>query len=343
MQQPTGHQYELFVGVDIAAKTATIAWQRDGGQVGKPRTIEQTPEGFTRLVHALATTKVAPSNTLLVMEATGTYWVAFATFFVRLGYRVSVINALQAHHFAKALLKRAKTDGMDAQTLAQFAATLRPASWEPPPAIYEELQQRLAQRDALLQLRTQVMNQRHALEQLPVIVATVFARLQALERTLSEQIATIDQELDAVLTSDTAKDGSWTKTVTLLETIPGVGRITALWVVVSTLNLTTCSGAKQLVAYAGLAPMPRQSGTSIQKPPGIGHSGNRRLRTALYMATLTGARFNPLLAPLYERLRARGKAAKVAHCAVARKLAHLIWAIGTKQIPFDPRRAPQMA
>lgn len=83
VKQPCGQEYELFVGVDMAAKTATIAWQRDGGPVGKPRTIEQTPEGFTRLAHALAATKVAPSNTLLAMEAPGAYWVPFATLFVR--------------------------------------------------------------------------------------------------------------------------------------------------------------------------------------------------------------------------------------------------------------------
>jgi transposase len=79
------------------------------------------------------------------------------------GAAVSVINPAQAHDFAKALLKRSKTDAIDAQTLAELAARLQPARWTPPPAIYTELRQRLVHRDALVDIRTQFRNQLHAL------------------------------------------------------------------------------------------------------------------------------------------------------------------------------------
>jgi Transposase len=69
------------------------------------------------------------------------------------GFAVSVSNPAQAHHFARALLKRAKTDALDAQPRAQLACLLPAAPWSPPPAVYAELQQRLAQRDSLLDLR----------------------------------------------------------------------------------------------------------------------------------------------------------------------------------------------
>src|ERR1051325_10467226 len=110
------------------------------------------------------------------METTGIYWLALATFLTRQGYAVSVVNPAQAHHFAKALLKRAKTDAIDAQTLTQLAALLRPALWTPPPAIYEELEQRLTQRDTLLVMRGQVRSQLHALDYNPVVVTPVRQR-----------------------------------------------------------------------------------------------------------------------------------------------------------------------
>src|SRR5262245_1541578 len=44
------------------------------------------------------------------MEATGSYWITLATQLIHAGFQVSVINPAQAHHFVKALLKRAKTD-----------------------------------------------------------------------------------------------------------------------------------------------------------------------------------------------------------------------------------------
>jgi transposase len=97
----------------------------------------------------MAETRSASSNRdalvlRIVMEATGTYWMRLAATLTDSGYGVSVINHKQAHHFVKTLLKCAKTDGIDAQLLARRGALLQPAPWTPPPAIYTELQQRLA-------------------------------------------------------------------------------------------------------------------------------------------------------------------------------------------------------
>ncbi len=121
-----------------------------------------------------------------------------------------------------------------------------------------------------------------------------------------------------------------------LTSAPGIGLITAAWLLVGTLNFTLCAGPTALTGYVGLAPMPRESGRSLRGRPRIGHDGNGRLRTALYMATLSAARYNPAIRAFYERLRAAGKPLKVARCAAARKLLHLAWALGTKQRRFDP-------
>jgi len=325
-------RYRLFVGVDIAATTATVAWQVAGGPAIRPFTIEQSRQGFAALERRLRATKHAPAQILVVMEATGSSWWSLATALADAGCAVSVINAAQAHHFAKALLKRAKTDAIDARTLAQLAALLQPTCWTPPPAIHEELRQRLAQRDALIAVRQQVRNQLHALIQGPLVIANVRARMDSLIATLDGQIAEVEAELAAVVAQDTG----WTDAIRRLQTIPGVGLLTAAWLVVGTLNFTLCATAEQATAYAGLAPMPRESGSSLRGRATIGRGGNGRLRTALYMATLSAAQHNPVIKPFYRRLRDAGKPKKVARCAAARKLLHLAWAVGTKHQPFDP-------
>lgn len=342
--------YHVFVGIDIAAVTASVAWQVGQHKPSKSLTIEQTPEGFDSLHHRLMKMEAAPEQILVVMEATGISWLSLATFFARLGYAVSVVNPTQAHHFAKALLKRAKTDAIDAQTLTQLAAHLQPALWTPPPAIYEELEQRLAQRDTLLLMRGQVRNQLHALQHNPVVVDQVLQRMQTLDQTFTAQIGEIEAELKTLTSADAqdlgeARESSapqaWLLTVAKLQTVPGIGLLTALWLVVTTLNFTLCSSAEQAAAYAGLAPMPRESGTSVHKRPCIGHTGNGRLRTALYLATLSATRYNPIIKPFYDRLRAAGKPVKVARCAAARKLLHLAFAIGTNLEDFDPHYQPK--
>ncbi len=89
--------------------------------------------------------------------------------------------------------------------------------------------------------------------------------------------------------------------------------------------------------------MPRQSGSSVRGRPQIGHSGKERARTALYLATLSAARYNPVIQVFYQRLSAAGKPSKVARCAVARKLLHIDWALIKKQTLFDPMYAIQPA
>jgi transposase len=327
--------YRLFVGVDIAAKTLTAAWQAPGGAPGRPLTLEQTPAGFARLQSRLRASGAEPAATLVVMEATGSYWVALATTLTRAGFRVSAINPAQAHHFAKALLKRAKTDAIDAQTLAQLAALLQPAPWTPPPAVYTEVQQRLVERDTLVAMRQQVRNQRHALAQLPVVVASVRERMDALIATLEGQIAAVDGELAVALRQDAA----WSAAAERLRSIPGIGPVTAGWLLVGTLNFTLCPTPEAATAYAGLAPVPRESGSSVRGRAAIGHSGHARLRTALYLASLSAAQHNPAIKAFYQRLLAAGKPKKVARCAAARKLLHLAWAVVRHEVPFDPSYA----
>lgn len=324
--------YGLYVGVDIAATTATVAWTESGGTPSRSLTIDQTPHGFATLQNRLADTGHTPAATLIVMEATGAYWVALATTLAQAGFAVAVINPTQAHHFAKALLKRAKTDAIDARTLAQLGATLRPAPWSPPPAIYTELQQRLAQRDALVAMRQQARNQRHALVQLPVVVAPVRERLDALIATLDGQIEATEREIGEVI----QQDPSWAASAELLLSITGIGLLTTAWLLVSTLNFALCPTVGAATAYAGLAPYPRESGTSVRGRPRIGHGSNRRLRTALYLATLSAAQHNPAIKVFYERLKAAGKPKKVARCAAARKLLHLAWAVVRSGRAFDP-------
>ena len=193
-------------------------------------------------------------------------------------------------------------------------------------------------RDALLAMRTQARNQRHALLQWPVVVAGVRQHLDELIADLERRIAALEAEIVAVL-----EESAWAASLACLTSAPGIGLVTAAWLLVGTLNFALCASPASLTAYAGLAPVPRESGRRIRGRPSIGHDGNGRLRTALYMATLSAARYNPAIRAFYGRLRAAGKPRKVARCAAARKLRHLAWALATKQQRFDPRPRHQHA
>jgi transposase len=168
-------------------------------------------------------------------------------------------------------------------------------------------------------------NQLHALTHKPTIIATVCTRMEQLIETLTQQLQAVEAELETALSADP----NWVQTAQRLQTISGIGPLTAAWLLVTTLNFTLCENAEALTAYAGLAPHPSQSGTSVHGRDYIGHSGNGRLRTVLYLATLSAAQNNPVIKTFYERLCTAGKPKKVALCAAARTLLHLAYVVVT--------------
>lgn len=204
----------------------------------------------------------------------------------------------------------------------------------------------------MLEWRTQINNQLHALSVSPEVVPTVRDRLLLLIDQLDQHIAELEKELleivkvkqegplEEELQSQVLEPGTieeqWKAAIALLLTIPGIGLLTACWLVVATLNFTLCETAEAATHYVGLAPMMRSSGTSVRGRAQIGHGGHARARTQLYLATLAAARFNPVIKAFYDHLREVGKPMKVARCACARKLLHIAFAVVQSKQAFDP-------
>lgn len=322
----------LYVGVDIAATSFTAAWF--GGH--QPVAFPQTTDGYVAFQRRLLGEARPPAAVHIVMEATGSYWVALAVALHSAWYHVSVVNPRVIHNYAKTLPRRSKTDALDAHVIRQFAQERQPADWTPPPDHYHALRQRLVARDAIAEMRQQARNQRHAVQQWPIQTPEVVAHFAAIEAELDGRIATLDAEIRQVLHA-----GAWAESAMLLTSIPGIGANTAAWLLVATLNFELCPTPEAAVSYAGMSPLHYESGTSVWGRPHIGRGGHSRLRKALYLASLSAARYNPVIHQFYQRLRAAGKPPKVAHCAAARKLLHIAWAVVTKRRAFDPHRGEQ--
>lgn len=323
--------YSLFVGVDVSARSMSVAWGQDGDQVETATQVQQTTEGWQQLIADLRASGHRPAATLIVIEATGTYWMRPALALHQAGYCISVINPKQAHHFARAVLQQAKTDALDASLLYRLGAALQLDLWHPPADIWEELYQRLAERDGLVEMRQTVRNQRLDRHQRPCVIEPIEHRQMQLLDHLDACIREIDRELETLL----QVDPHWHQAATRLRSIPGIGLLSAAWLLVATHGFTTDHQADQLVSYLGLAPHPLHSGTSRRSHRALG-GGHARARRVLYQAALSAVRFNPSIKAFYVRLLASGKPVKVARCAAARKLVRIAFAVVTKEQPFDP-------
>lgn len=185
----------------------------------------------------------------------------------------------------------------------------------------------------MIEIQTQVRNQYHALQHNPNAQAILLERMRQRLQALSDEIKDLKSDIHRLLLGS----HDWTDAVGYLLSIPGISTISCAWLLVATHCFERCETPQDAASFAGLAPHPKQSGTSKNSYRAIGGTGHQALRNTLYMASAPASRFNPLLKPFYERLVARGKAKKVARCAVARKLIHIAWACVTKQRFFDPQ------
>lgn len=123
--------------------------------------------------------------------------------------------------------------------------------------------------------------------------------------------------------------------LTLIETIPGIGRKTSVSLLVLTDGFKRFTSAAELCSYAGLTPVIRKSGSSVNGRPRISKIGNQKLRNLLFMCSFNACKYNQACKALYERIVAKGKSKKLALIAVCNKLLKQSFAIAKSRIPYD--------
>ncbi len=333
-------RFVLHVGVDVSAAKASVAWvwptaHRESEQAFE---ISMTPSGMAGLCQQLRSVHSDMATIHITLEATGNYHIHLSHFLYEQGCALSVVNPIQARRFAEVFLQREKTDALDALTLARMGAQVALKLWVPPPPLYEELQQRVAQRTALVKMHAELINRQKSRQYRITAIDAVDTRSKELRLVLKRQIEQIEKEYLVVL----KQDASWAASAQRIVSIPGVGISTAAWLIMLTLNFTTCELPEQLASFVGLVPRRRQSGTTLNTFLSIGHVGHDDIRHHLYAATMSCLRFNPIIKAFYQQVKARRKSHRLACIAAERKLVHMIWAIAKGDQLFNPEYATKI-
>jgi transposase len=320
--------YQLYIGIDIAADSFAAHWQnQDQSQIGSG-TFKQNEAAYQSL-HRQLSSLADPTECLVVLEATGNYWLSLALFLHEQGYALSVINPVRARRFAQMQLRHTKTDAVDARLLCDFAQMVSPELWTPPPEVCHQLRQYLERRDDYLHMRTQERNRLHAMKQDPRADTSLLRGLETHIEYLTEQIKWLTQQIEQAL----KQDSQWQAASQHLLSIPGIGVINAAWLLVATHCFARCERPEEAAAYAGLVPHKRESGN--RRGYASIKGGHPKLRQNLYMAAGAAIRFNPTLKAYFHKKVSEGKIKQVARVAVARKLVHYAWACVVKGRDFD--------
>jgi transposase len=231
------------------------------------------------------------------------------------------LNPLHAWHFARSL-NRAKTDRLDAQTLARFGAERQPAPDAPLDPAREELRDLVQRRDQLKRMQVQEKN-RLARARHPLVAADVRDELA----TLAGRVARIE----AAIAGHSARHPELAAADRLLRSIPGIGPVSAM-VLLAYLGELGHIDRRAIASLAGLAPRAHESGRYRGKR--FLGDGRRQVRRVLYMAATSTMLHPGFLAGFIDRMKAAGKPGKVIVMAVARKLLTIANAILRDGEPF---------
>lgn len=259
--------------------------------------------------------------TLIVLEASGGFERGIVAALSVAGWPVVLANPRQVRDFARSTGQLAKTDRLDAQQLARFAAVIRPTPRPLADAETAELAALLARRRQLVDmLVAERLRRRQA-------IAAVRGDLTQHIRWLEHRVKRVDRDLDRWI----QRSPLWRAKEDLLRSVPGIGPTIARTLLARLPEIGQLS-RQQLAALAGLAPFARESGTWRGSRHIAG--GRRDVRHMLYLAAVSAARCNPLFKARFARLRAAGKPAKVALIAIARQLLSILNAIVRTQQPW---------
>jgi transposase len=317
---------DAVLGIDIAKAKFNVTLQFPDGR-RRRKACANSPAGCAELLAWLGRHEAGRVHACL--EATGTYGDLLATTLVDAGHHVSILNPSIIHHYAKSRLSRAKTDPVDADVIAEYAAKEHPPRWTPLPREVRELQALVRRLDALVGMQTDERNRAQAGGLTPAVQQSIDAVLDHLETQIATVRHQIRDHMDQHPGLRVQRD--------LLTSIPGIGEATAA-LLLAELFTKSFTSARQAAAFAGVVPRPHESGT---------HQGRRvmcklgpsRLRKGLYFPAIAAIRFNPSLQPLASRLRHAGKPPMLIIGAAMRKLIHVAFGVLKSGRAYDAQLA----
>jgi transposase len=319
-----------FIGVDVSKKKFDVALLTEHGKY-RCKVFDNDTKGFQAFHEWIATS--AAGQVQVCMEATGVYHEALATFLFDHQVVVCVVNPLRVKRFVESEGLRNKTDAGDAKALARFAAKNELEVWEAPSKGVRELQALVVRLESL-----QVMRQAE-LNRLDIAHPTVQGSIEAVIAALDREIKTVRTQIKQTIDDDP----DLKQRRDLLETIPGLGEVTIPSLLAFIGRPERFRSVKALIAYAGLTPAVRQSGSSLDKRQGLHPAGHRDLRKALFYPAMTAGRFNPIVASFWQRLKAQNKPGKVIVVACMHKLLAIAYGVLKSRRPFDASLVPKGA
>jgi len=320
-----------LIGIDMSADDfAACGITSPDSIIFNPQKFNNSFEGMERFFKVIEEHKIAPSETIICMEATGVYTEKLCYYLASKGFTLCI----EAPHKIKNKIKDSprKNDLIDSKDIAEYAYryTDKLTEWKPQGEILEQIKVLLTTREHLTEQVVANQNALHALKF--KYYQTPLANLIYEESIadIKEHIKLIDKEIKKL----TDKDDSFKHLTTLVKSVPGVGLLLAANLLVLTHGFTEHLSYKSTAAYAGICPYEQQSGTSLNRWPKSKRTGPSKLRKLLYLAALSVRTHNQYFKKYFLRKVAEGKNKHLVLNNIENKLLKIIFAVVANRTPY---------
>lgn len=312
-----------FIGIDISKQTFDVSFLEKSTY--KHAVYTNNVSGFKKFL------KLIDKEDYCIMEASGSYYFQLANFLYSEGIKVIVENPLVIKRFSQSRLYRAKTDKKDASVIAEYGMKNKEdlRLWVPASATSIKIRQLYTRLELVSKQILQSKQQLKAFQSSGALDEFLKTEILSSITLLEEHKMQIEHQIDNFAQKE------YKQTLDNLESIPSIGRKTAVMLCVLTDNFTKFAHYKQLIAYVGLSPRVYQSGSSIKGKGHICKMGKSQIRKLLYMCSWTAKRCNGKCKEMYERLKVAGKPERVIKIAIANKLLKQAFAIATKNVKYQ--------
>jgi transposase len=318
----------LLCAIDVSAKELVVAI--DSGSQGVWEGVFSNDRAGHRKLVARLTRAKSPAR--VCVEATGIYHLDLCLALEQAqGVAVMVANPRTTKDFARAQLRRSKTDRTDALSLLEFLRRMEFEAWTPPRPSILALRALSRRIQALLVNRAQERNRLHADDSVDATPVAIGASIERHIAAINAEIAELTESALEVVRAD----AELARRFAHLVSVKGIAKASAITLLAELSVLPPDMSVREWVAHAGIDPRHSESGTSVKGQVRISKVGNRHLRAALFLPAMVASQHEPRVRAYYQKLLARGKKPMQALVAVMRKLLHAIHGMFEHNADFD--------
>lgn len=329
-------KFKHFLGIDVSKDFFDAVILLDGDR-NKPihEQFQNSYNGIKSLVLWLKKMESNSDNTLICLEHTGIYGKLIIKYLFVFGFSLWVEMSLKI--IRSIGVQRGKNDKVDAERIAYYAMKNvdEAVLYKAPSESVEKIRKLLSLRDKLITTKAGLLKNLKELERFDKVLAKLSSQSQKNTiKGIDKDLKNIELKLDELVKTDENLNEIYKQATS----VPGIGRITALFLIVLTDEFTMYSTPRQLACYCGVVPFEYTSGKSVKGRPRVHYMANKKMKKQLHMCALSAVTYDPEMKAYYERKVAEGKSKMLVINNVRNKLVHRVCACIRENRIFEVRK-----